>query len=373
MELIAVTTPALLREYIDLPNRLFKGQPWWVPPLHDDEKTFHDPKKNEALSYSDTARWMVYKDGKPAGRIMAIINKQHNRMHGLQTGRFYNFDCINDPDVSRLLICTAEDWCRQQGMNRMIGPFGFSDKDPQGIKTEGFEYPAVLMTPSGPSYYKGLIEREGYEKEVDTLSYELPIPDTLPATYSAIAARVRKRGRLKLVEFTKRSELKPYIIPVLKLVNETYTPIYGFVPLSETEITKLAAQYLPILNPRLVKVVVNTEGETIGFVVSMPGITRALQRSGGKLFPFGFIHLLKDLNSCQQLVLLLGAVKPGYRGTGATVLLAESLFAAARKRGMTVIDSHVILENNFLMRAEMENLGARVYKRFRVFGKTITP
>jgi hypothetical protein len=203
------------------------------------------------------------------------------------------------------------------------------------------------------------------------LSYELAIPDQLPASYTAIAERVRQRAHLRLVEFASRAALKPYIVPVLKLVNETYTPIYGFVPLSETEIHKLAAQYLPILNPRLVKIVVNQSGESIGFVVSMPGITRALQRSGGKLFPFGFIHLLKDLSSCKQLVLLLGAVKPGYRGTGATVLLAESLFNAARKRGMTVIDSHVILENNFLMRAEMENLGARMYKRFRVYAKDL--
>lgn len=369
--LLAITTPSQLKEYINLPNRLFRGESWWVPPLYADEKIFHDPHKNEALSYSDTARWMVYKEGRPAGRIMAIINHQHNQMHGLRTGRFYNFDCINDPAVSRLLIHTAEQWCRHKGMNRIIGPFGFSDKDPQGIKIEGFEYPAVLMTPSGPSYYKDLIEQESYGKEVDTLSYELAIPDQLPASYTAIAQRVRQRGHLRLVEFTSRAALKPYIVPVLKLVNETYTRIYGFVPLSETEIHKLAAQYLPILNPRLVKIVVNRSGESIGFVVSMPGITRALQRSGGKLFPFGFIHLLKDLGSCQQLVLLLGAVKPGYRGTGATVLLAESLFNAARKRGMTVIDSHVILENNFLMRAEMENLGARIYKRFRVYAKDL--
>ena len=203
------------------------------------------------------------------------------------------------------------------------------------------------------------------------VEYEMPIPNELPDLYKRICARIRKKENLRPIEFTRRRELKPYIIPVLRLINETYTPIFGFVPLSESEIQKLADQFLPILDPRLVKLVADPSGTAVGFVIAMPGISEGLKRSRGKLFPFGFWHILRSLRTSTQLVLLLGAVKPSYRGIGITSLLAETLFASARKRGMTMIDSHVILETNRLMRAEVENLGAKIYKRFRIYRKKL--
>ncbi len=357
--------------YLRLPARLYTNHPQWVPPLLADERKFHSPKHNEALQYSSTARWIAWDGETPVGRIMGIINHQHNKMHGERTGRFYQLDCINDKKVAQALISTAEEWAIEQGMDRIIGPFGFSDKDPQGIKIEGHEFPAVLLTPSNPAYLEALIEENGYKKEIDCVSYRIPIPEKMPLLYKMVCDRIRHRGAYKLREFETRKELKPFIIPVLEMVNLCYADIFGFVPLSPAEIQKLAAQYLPILDPTLVKLVETSADEPIGFVVSMPGITEGLQRSGGKLFPFGFIHLLKALHQSKQLVLLLGAVKPGHKGKGVTALLAESLLTTARKRGMTEIDSHLILENNMVMRAEAENIGGKVYKRFRVYQKII--
>lgn len=357
--------------YLRLPSQLYEGHPHWVPPLLADERKFHSPKHNEALQYSRTARWLAWDGEKPVGRIMGIINHQHNKMHDQRTGRFYQLDCINDEQVAKELIRTVENWAIEQGMDRIIGPFGFSDKDPQGIKIEGHEYPAVLLTPANPAYLESLIENNGYKKEIDCVSYRIPIPDKMPLLYKMVCDRIRTRGAYKLREFQTRKDLKPYIIPVLEMVNLCYADIFGFVPLSPPEIQKLAAQYLPILDPTLVKLVETAQGEAIGFVVSMPGITEGLQRSGGKLFPFGFIHLLKALQQSKQLVLLLGAVKPGHKGKGVTALLAESLLTTARRRGMTEIDSHLILENNMVMRAEAENIGGKVYKRFRVYQKKL--
>lgn len=366
-----VTSPKELSLFIFLPKQLYKSYKEWVPPLYGDEKKFHSPKHNEALSYSDVIRYLAYKDGVPVGRIMGIINKKYNSEHKETTARFFNLDCINDKEVSSLLINAIEKWAIHKGMNKVIGPFGFSDKDPQGLKIEGHENLAVILTPANPPYLQQLVENEGYSKELDCLSYKVNIPEQLPESYIKICNRIKSRGSFTLKEFKSRSQLKPYIMPVLKLVNETYGHIFGFVPLSETEIIKLAAQYVPILEPDLVKLVLDKEQVPVGFVVSMPGMTKGLQQSGGLLFPFGFIHILSAMKRTQQLVLLLGAVKPGHRGVGVTALLAEALMRDARKRNMTVIDSHVILESNHLMRAEVENLGGVIYKRFRVYQKNL--
>lgn len=366
-----VLSPKDLSLFIFLPKQLYKSYKEWVPPLYGDEKKFHSPKHNEALGYSDVIRFLAFKDAVPVGRIMGIINKKYNEEHQETTARFFDLDCINDPQVSHALIAAIEKWARSKGMNKLIGPFGFSDKDPQGLKIEGHENKAVILTPANPPYLQQLVEGEGYTKELDCLSYKVAIPEKLPATYLKICDRIRNRGSFTLKEFSSRKQLKPYIMPVLKLVNETYGHIFGFVPLSETEIIKLAAQYVPILEPDLVKLVLDKDQVPVGFVVSMPGMTEGLQRSGGLLFPLGFIHILKAMKQTRQLVLLLGAVKPGHRGVGVTALLAEALLRDARKRNMDVIDSHVILESNHLMRAEVENLGGVIYKRFRVYQKNI--
>lgn len=371
LSLIEVKTKSQLREFIHLPLAVYADYPDWVPPLFADERKFHSPKHNEALASSSVKRWMLYREGKGVGRIMGIINHEYNAKHQSKTARFFQLDCIHNAEVSNHLLEAVETWARQAGMDKIIGPFGFSDKDPQGIKIDGFDHPSVLLTPSNPPYLQHLIEQRGYTKEIDCVSYEMQVTPQLPATYQRICSRIRQRGYLQLREFKKRSQLQPYIVPVLRMLNETYTGIYGFMPLSDSEIRKLAAQYLPILNPALVKLVCGPADEPLGFVVAMPGITDGLRKSKGKLFPLGFLHILHSLKYSRQLVLLLGAVKPAFRGLGVTALLAEALLAAAHQRGMTVIDTHLILENNHLMRAEAENLGGIIHKRFRVYQKSI--
>ena len=362
-----VLTKKDLKIFIYLPRQLYGRDPLWVPPIFADEGKFHSPKQNLAAQNADTQCWLAYNNNVPVGRIMGIINHTHNRLQGTRDVRFYQLDCVNDPSVSHLLIEAVRVWGRKKGMNKLVGPFGFSDKDPQGVKIEGFEHLAVIQTPSHPPYLRELIEQEGMVKEVDCLSYQMHIPDTFPEAYLRVCDRVNARKKFFLKEFNTRKALRPYILPVLRLLNETYTGIYGFVPLSDEEINSLAKQYLPILDPRLVKLVVDRNNEPAAFVVSMPGLSEALQKCRGQLFPFGFLHILQALKTSRQLVLLLGAVKPNYRGQGVTALLAASLLKTAKSLGMTVIDTHLILENNYPMRAEAENLGGKVYKRFRVY------
>lgn len=360
-----------LKEFIFLPEKIYKGDSRWVPPMYVDEWNFHNPKQNKALEYSDVIRLVAYAHNQPAGRIMGIINHKYNHDHHEQTARFFALDCINQQSVAHALTEYIEDWAKARGMNKLIGPYGFSDKDPQGLQIEGLDLLPVIATPTNPAYLQTLVEKEGYQKELDCVSYQMPIPETLPSVYQKIFGRVSANKNVRLVEFTKKSQLKPFIIPLFRLVNETYAPLFGFVPMTEEEMKKFAAQYLPVLAPELVKVVVNTAGEMVAFVVSMPDMSKGIQRAKGRLFPFGFIHILSSMKKTNQLNLLLGAIKPSYRGKGLNVLMGKALIESARKRNLQVMDSHLILEKNLIMRAECEKLGGVIRKRYRVYQKLL--
>lgn len=371
MEIKIVNSKALLKQYIFLPEKIYKGDARWVPPMYDDEWNFHNPTQNKALSYCDTIRVIIYQNDIPVGRVMGIIHHPYNQQHQEKTVRFFNLDCINDQHIASVLLNFIENWGKEKGMTKIIGPYGFSDKDPQGLQIEGLEHLPVIATPTNPAYLQLLVEHEKFQKEIDCVSYQMPIHATVPL-YEKIFERLRKNQSLHLIEFKSKSKLKPYILSVFRLVNEAYSHLFGFVPMTEEEMKKFAAQYLPVLDPEFVKIVVDQHDTMIAFVVAMPDMSRGIQRAKGRLFPFGFIHILRAIQKSTQLNLLLGAVKPGFQGKGLTVLLGKSILYTASKRNMNVMDSHLILENNQLMRRECERVGGKVYKRFRVYSKMIS-
>lgn len=371
LSLKTVDSKSLLKEFIFLPEKIYKNDTRWVPPMYGDEWNFHDRGQNKALEYSDVIRIVAYDGAKAVGRIMGIINRKYNQEHHERTARFFALDCINDQAVAHALIGTIEQWSRELGMHKLIGPYGFSDKDPQGLQIEGLELLPVIATPANPYYLQKLVEHEGYTKELDCVSYQMPIPKKLSPAYQKIFDRINTNKNMRLLEFTSKQKLKPYIIPVFRLVNETYAPLFGFVPMTEAEMKKFAGQYLPVLEPTLVKVVVNASDELIAFVVSMPDMSVGIQKAKGRLFPFGFIHILRAMRKTQQLNLLLGAVKSSYRGKGINVLMGKSLIDSANKLGLTTMDSHLILEKNSAMRAACEKLDGVIRKRYRVYQKLL--
>ena len=366
-----VDSPKELKEFIYLPEKIHQHHENWVPPIYSDERKFYNPKYNKSLISADTVLFLAYIDGKPMGRIMGIINKNYNLLHNETTARFFNFDCYDNVEVSHSLIDAVEKWAQEKGMNKIIGPFGFSDKDPQGVQIEGFENMPVIATATNLPYLPGLIEKEGYNKETDCLVYKLPIPSPIPDIYQRVYDRVMRNKNIKLREFTSRRQLKPYIVPVFRLVNETYRSLFGFTEMDEDEMHEMARKYLPMLDPEFTKVITDTNNNPIAFVVASPDISKGIRKAKGKIFPFGFIHILSSAKQTKQLDLFLGAVKEKYMNTGLTALLGVSIFNSANKRGLNYIDSHLILESNKPMRAVMERLDAVTYKRYRVYSKNL--
>ena len=360
-----------LRHFIRLPFALPDQRPNRVPPLLMDERELHDPAKNPQLAHCDVERWIAWRGKKPVGRIMGIIHREYNAAKAERTARFCQLDAVRDPAVVQALIKTVEQWARERGMDRIMGPFGFSDKDPQGLQIEGFEHLPVIATPTNPAWLPPMVEACGYAPFEDMLSYRMDIPAQLPQSYHAVADRCLRNLGLHRVALRSKRDLKPWVIPVLRLVNATYGDLLGFAPMTASEMKALAAKYMFILDPELVQLIADSNNDPVAFVIASPDMSEGLQRANGKLFPFGFLHIIRAMERSKQLDLLLGAVRPDLQGKGLTAALGISLFQAAHQRGFTHLDSHLIMERNTRMRAEVERLGAVVWKRYRVYQRSL--
>ncbi|HUX59318.1 MAG TPA: hypothetical protein VMV77_20265, partial [Bacteroidales bacterium] len=343
------------RDFIYLPKKVHKNEHDWLPPIYMDEWELYDKKKNKSYQYADAILLLAYRENKPVGRIMGIINNRYNTLNNKQDGRFCFMECFNDKEVFHALICKVENWARQNGMIRMIGPLGFSDKDPQGFQIEGFEYPLFMTSPNNSQYMPDLIEAEGYAKKIDLVNYLGKLPEKLPPIYEKVMERIDNNKEYKIIEFHSKKELKPYIIDVLELMNETFAEIYGFVPLNDKEKTDFAARYLPILDPNFIKVI-ETGGKFVGFAIGMPDISNGIREANGKLFPFGILKILRDSKRSKKLLMMLGGVKKEYRGKGLDVLMGVKILQSGINHKMDTVDSHLVLENNTRMRSEYERI-----------------
>ena len=358
------------RDFIYLPEKVHKNEPDWLPPIYMDEWELYDKKKNKSFKYADAILLLAYRDNKPVGRIMGIINKRYNSINNEQHGRFCFMECFNDKEVFHTLITRVEEWTRQNGMTRIIGPLGFSDKDPQGFQIEGFEYPLFMTAPNNSKYMPELLEEEGYVKKIDLVNYLGKIPEQFPVVYDKVLARFENNKEYKIIEFNSKKELKPYIIGVLELMNETFAEIYGFVPLNDKEKTDFAARYLPILDPKFIKVI-EAEGKLVGFAIGMPDISKGIRDANGKLLPFGIFKILRESKRSKKLLMMLGGVKKEYRGKGLEVLMGVKILQSGIKHKMDTLDSHLVLEDNTKMRAEYERVGCKVVKKFRIYQKDL--
>jgi len=359
------------RDFIYLPEKVHKHEPEWLPPIYMDEWELYDKKKNKSYNYADALLLLAYRDGKPVGRIMGIINNRYNTINNENNGRFCFMECYNDKEVFHALISKVEEWLRERGMSKIIGPLGFSDKDPQGFQIEGFEYPQFMTSVNNSPYMPLLLEAEGYEKKVDLVNYLGKIPEKFPLIYEKVLSRMEHSMEYKIVEFNSKKELKPYILAVLELMNECFAEIYGFVPLNDNEKKDFAARYLPILDPKFVKLIQTAKGELVGFAIGLPDFSKGIRDAKGKLFPFGIFKILRDSKRSKKLLMMLGGVKKDYRGKGLDVLMGVKILQSGIKHKMDSLDSHLVLENNAKMRAEYERVGCKVVKKFRIYQKQL--
>ena len=316
---------------------------------------------------------MAYRDGKPVGRITGIINDLVNHKNNVKELRFGFVDFIDDAEVTDALFKAVENWGKSNGMDTVIGPLGFSDMDHEGMLIEGFDEVGTMATIYNYPYYADHMVRMGFEKDIDWVEYRLTVPDALPEKYGRIAQIVKNKYNLRSVPLTSRKKVKEqYGKALFKLINEAYDNLYGFSPLTEKQIDYYVDQYLGLIRLDCVSVIVDQNDEIVAVGISMPSLSEGLIKSRGKLFPTGWIHLLKALKGKTDVVdLLLVAVKPEYQNKGVNALIFADLVPAFIAAGYKEAESNPELEGNESVQKQWEYFTRRQHRKRRAWRKKI--
>lgn len=362
-----------LRKFVKFGVNHYKGNSCYVPPLIFDEVETLIPEKNPAFDFCEAQSFMAYRDGKPVGRITAIINRKVNERSGRKEARFGYFETIDDAEVADALFAAAEGWARSHGMNEMVGPMGFTDMDHEGMLVEGFDELGTMATIYNYPYYPEHMERMGYVKDTDWVEYRITVPDAIPEKHQRIADIVAKKYGLRTIRYKSRKKLAAdYGVELFKLINEAYDDLYGYSPLTDRQIQYYIDKYLSVLRLDCVSLVVDSNDALVAMGISIPSFSKALRRSSGKLFPFGWYHILKAIYGRNDVVdLMLIAVRKDYLSKGVNALLFADLIPAYRKNGYKYAESNLELEGNENVQKQWQYFERRLHRRRRSYRKQI--
>lgn len=369
-----VSTKKELHQFIRFNYKLYKNNAYSVPDLYDDMLNTFNKKKNAAFEFCEAEYFLAYKDGKLVGRVAGIINHRANQTWNKKEVRFGWIDFIDDLEVSSALIKTVEEWGKKKGMENIQGPLGFTDFDAEGMLVEGFDQLSTMATIYNYPYYPVHMEKLGFEKDADWVEYKIYIPDAIPDKHKRISDLIQRKYNLKIKKYTSAKKIaKDYGQAIFELMNEAYAPLYGFASLSQRQIDQYVKMYLPIVDLKMVTLITDQEENLIAVGISMPSLSKALQKAHGRLLPFGWFHLLKALflKHSKVLDLLLVAVKPEYQNKGVNALLFSDLIPVYQKMGFEYAESNPELELNGKVQAQWEYFKTEQHKRRRAFTKKI--
>lgn len=368
-----------LCKFIDFHNELYKGNPYHVPNLYFDEMNTFRKDKNAAFDFCEAEYFMAYRDGKAVGRVAAIINHSANKKWERESVRFGWIDFVDDIEVSKALLKAVEDYGKSKGMKEIVGPLGFTDMDPEGMLLYGYDQLGTQATAYNYPYYPEHMDRMGgWEKDNDYVEYKLYVPEEMPEKYATIAKMIQKRYNLQ-VKKLKRNEIygeNGYGRKIFQVVNETFKDLYGYSKLTDRQIEQYVKMYLPMADLDLITIIEdwNTpDHKVVGVGISIPSLARALQKCGGKLFPFGWWHILRALkfHKTEVVDLLLVGVLPEYRQKGANALLFYDLIPHYQRLGFKWGETHVEMETNMKVQGQWQYLNREIHKRRRCYKKDI--
>ena len=371
---IVPKTKKELRKFVQFGTDLYKGNAYFVPPLKFDEVNTLNPAVNPAFEFCEAEYFMAFRDGKPVGRIGAIINRRVNEKDHKQELRFGFVDFIDDAEVSTALFDAAIAWGKKRGMTEIIGPLGFTDMDCEGMLVEGFDQLSTMATIYNYPYYASHLERMGFEKKTDWVEFKMTVPDAIPEKHLRIGEIVKKKYGLRTVRYNNRKKLVAEVgKPLFHLINEAYADLFGYSPLSDRQIDYYIAMYLPIVKFDHISIIKDANDDLIGVGIAIPSMSRALQKSRGKMLPFGWYHLARAifLSKTDTVDLLLVAIKPEYQGKGVNALLFTDLIPTFQKCKYRWAESNPELEVNTKVQSQWQYFETLQHKRRRAFGKQI--
>ena len=362
-----------IKKFSMFSTNMYKDNKYYVPDLLMDNLDTFNPAKNPASEFCDSKLFMAYRDGKAVGRVAGIINRVVNEKCNEKNVRFGFIDFVDDEEVSAALMAAVEDWGRSQGMDHIVGPLGFTDMDPEGMLIEGFDQVSTMATIYNHPYYQQHIEKLGFERETDWVEFKIVVPDVIPEKMVRICEIVKKKYNVRNIKYTSAKALvKDYGQAIFQLINEAYSQLYGYSPLTPRQIDHYISMYLPVLRLENVSLIVDADNTLIGVGIAMPSMSKARQRSRGKLFPFGWYHLLKGLKGKNDVVdLLLVAIKPEYQSKGVNSLLFNDLIPCFRKNGYKYAESNPELDDNQRVQLQWQYFETTQHKRRRAYKKAL--
>jgi len=367
ISIVEVESAARLNDFIDLPNRLYGNDPNYVTPLKSERLEFFDRDKNPFYRAAKTKLFLAERDGEIVGRVATCINFAHNEYHEEQTGFFGFFDCVDDIEVASSLLKTAMIQLKRENMERMRGPMNFSSNHECGFLVEGFDSPPVVMMTYNPPYLPRLAEKFGLKKVMDLLAYKLTQNDPIPERVQKIVEKLRKRAGVTVRNLNMR-DFENEVQRIREIYNEAWEHNWGFVPMTEDEFNHLSKGLKQIVEPELI-FIAEHEGRPVGFLMAVPDVNQALIHLKGKLMPVGLFKLLwhtKVSNKIDGIRVITMGVVPEFRKRGLDSILYVDIYNRGIERGYRWAELSWILETNELMRSAIEQMGADLYKRYRI-------
>lgn len=360
-------------DFVRLPRLIYRDVPQYVPDMEKDIRQLFSTTANPGLEFSDIQPFVAYRDGEAVGRIVGIVNRKANEKWNVRNVRFSLIEFVDDLEVSRALTEAVAQWGASLGMDSIEGPLGITDFDKEGMLVEDFDLTGSMTAIYNPAYYPRHMEALGFEKEVDWLQVRIDVPEQVPAKYARVASYLRESAGLSVRKYTAKQLMGQVGHDVFALLNEAYAPIFGFSELSDKQVDEFLRQYVRLLDPRFVPVVVNQSGEMVGAAVTVASLAEAIQKTGGRMYPTGWWHLLKALKrrSSDHVEMLLIAVRPDYQGLGVNAMFFDDLIPIYNECGIRWAETGPQLENNLRELSQWKPLGPKFVKRRRCYMRKV--
>jgi hypothetical protein len=360
-----------VRDFLSLPFSLYRDNPQWVPPFASDAALYLNPEKHPFFRHSQGAFFVAYDDqGKPAGRLAVLDNRRFNDYNHESTAFFYFFECVNDREVSGALFEAAFAWSRQRGLNKILGPKGFTPMDCMGLLVRGFQYRPALGITYNLEYYPELVEVAGFQKGEDIISGFFDRSVKFPEKIHEVSKLVQERKGLRVARFTKRSQLRMLVPKFKDMYNAALEGTVGNVPLTDEETQTIANQLLTFADPRLIKIIFKEE-TPVGFLFAYPDISAALQRTKGRLFPFGWVDVLLEFRRTKWMNINGAGIAEKYRGMGGTAILFSEMAYSVLTSQFEFADVVQIGSDNERMLNELRTIGIDFYKAHRMYHRDL--
>ncbi|TYP96490.1 hypothetical protein C7447_10756 [Tenacibaculum adriaticum] len=356
-----------MKQFVTFPFSLYKNNKYWVPPIIKDEIESFDKTKNPVFEHADARFFIAKKEEEIVGRIIAIINNHEVEKQGIKKMRFGWFDVIDDIEVTKALLSKVKEIGLQNNLEYIEGPVGFNNLDKTGVLIDGFDHIGTMITWYNHPYYKDHLEQLGFKKEKEYLENKFDFKNVDGVYYSRISNIIKKRFKLKPLNFSSTKNIMPYVDEMFDLFSKTYSKLSTFVPISDAQIQHFKKKYISFINPEYIKFVVDEHEKLVAFAIVMPSFSEALQKANGKLFPFGIFHLLKARKNAKDVTFYLIGVHPDYQNKGVTAVIFEEFYKTFSEKGIKNCIRTPELEENEAIRKIWENFNPIIYKRRRTY------